>query len=102
MQQNSVQHSNTNSTHKQQNHTSIPQETKNHDYIIEEIRKKVIALEKCNWTIIFTWIKAHARNYGNDLADKLSKETVRYKHISFNRIPKSEILQQAKDQSIAK
>jgi ribonuclease HI len=63
---------------------------------------KEIAFEKCNWTIIYTWIKAHPRNYGNELADKLEKETVRNKDISFNRIPKSEIVQQARGQSIAK
>ena len=98
-----LNHKNTNCKHRQQIRPSIPLGPKNHNYLIEEIRKKaIIALEKSIWTIIFTWIKAHARNYGNDLADKLSKETVRYKHISFNRIPKSEILQQAKDQSIAK
>jgi ribonuclease HI len=34
--------------------------TKNHKYLIEEIRKTAIALEKRNWTITFTWIKAHA------------------------------------------
>ena len=60
------------------------------------------ALEKCNWTVIFTWIKAHAGNYGNQLADKLAKETVRNKDIVFIRIPESEIVQQARDQSIAK
>jgi ribonuclease HI len=33
--------------------------TKNHNYLIEEIRKKTIALEKRSRTITFTWIKAH-------------------------------------------
>jgi hypothetical protein len=33
---------------------------KNHNYLIEEIKKKPIALEKRNWSITFTWIKAHA------------------------------------------
>ena len=52
--------------------------------------------------ILFTWIKAHASIYGNQLADKLAKETVRNKDRVFIRIPKSEIVQQARDQSIAK
>jgi ribonuclease HI len=51
--------------------------TKNHSYLLEEIRKKAIALEKHNWTVTFTWIKAHAGNYGNELADKLAKEAAR-------------------------
>jgi hypothetical protein len=76
--------------------------TKNDNYLIEEIRKKAIALEKHNWTITFTWIKAHTGNYGNELADKLAKEAARNDDISFNRIPKSEIFQQVRDQSIAK
>ena len=61
--------------HRQQNHPSMSQEPKNHNYLIQEIRKKAIALEKSIWTIIFTSIKAHAGNYGNELADKLAKET---------------------------
>jgi len=35
------------------------QKTKNHNYLIEEIRKKATALEKRSWTITLTWIKAH-------------------------------------------
>jgi len=34
--------------------------TKNHNYLIEEIRKKAIILEIRNWTIIFSWKKTHA------------------------------------------
>ena len=76
--------------------------TKSHNYLIGEIRKKAIALEKRNWTFIFTCIKAHAGNYGNELADKLAKETARNDDVIFNRIPKSEIAQQVREQSIAK
>jgi ribonuclease HI len=71
--------------------------TKNHSYLIDEIRKKAITLENHNWRILFTWIKAHAGNYGNNLADKLAKEAASKEYISFNRIPKSEIAQQLRD-----
>ena len=63
---------------------------------------KAITLEKCNWTIIFTPIKSHAGDYRNELANKLAKETGRNQDIPFNRIPKSEIVQKDRDQSIAK
>jgi hypothetical protein len=75
---------------------------KNHNYLIQETRKKAIALEKRNWTIIFTWIKAQVRIYGNQLADKPAKEATRNDDISFDRIPKSTIVQEVRDQSIAK
>jgi len=51
-----------------------PKNTRNHNYLLEAIRKKAIAAEKGNWTIIFTWVRAHAGNYGNELVDKLAKE----------------------------
>ena len=47
---------------------------KNRNYLIEAIRKKTIALEKENWHIEYTWIKAHAGHERNELADKLAKE----------------------------
>jgi len=63
---------------------------------------KTTALEKRYWKVIFTLIKAQARNYRNELADKLAKDTARNQDIAFIRIPKSEIVQQARDQSTAK
>ena len=31
----------------------------NHSYLIEETRKKISTLERANWTIEFSWVKAH-------------------------------------------
>jgi len=50
---------------------------KNRKHLIEEIRRKTNDLEKENWHIDFTWIKAHAGNSRNDLADKLAKEAIK-------------------------
>jgi len=49
---------------------------KNRKHLIEEIRRKTNDLENENWHIDFTWIKVHAGNSGNDLADKLAKEAI--------------------------
>jgi ribonuclease HI len=57
-------------------------------HLIEEIRRKAIALERQDWNIKFTWIKAHDGNYGNELADSLAKEATRNKEIIYNKIPK--------------
>ena len=50
---------------------------KNRKHLIEEIRRKTNDLEKENWLIDFTWIKAHAGHSGNELADKLAKEAIK-------------------------
>jgi ribonuclease HI len=55
---------------------------KNRNHLIEEIRKKTTALEKENWNIEYTWIKAHAGNKGNELAARLAKEATRNSDIS--------------------
>ena len=61
----------------------------NHAYLIEEIRRRVAKLQGSNWKIEFSWVKAHAEIYGNELADILAKEAARSKHteIAFRRIP---------------
>jgi len=44
---------------------------------VTQLRKKTMALEKENWNIEYTWIKAYAGHNGNELADKLAKEATR-------------------------
>jgi hypothetical protein len=63
----------------------------NHSYLIEEIRKRISILERTNWTVEFSWVKAHVGIHGNELADQLAKAAARNRDIkiSFNRIPKS-------------
>ena len=76
--------------------------TNNHRYLIDEIRKKAISLEKHNWKITFTLIQAHVGHYGNELADKLAKEAAGKDKIVYNRIPKCEIAQQLREQTMEK
>jgi len=45
---------------------------RHHQNLVEQIR--VRRLEKDNWTIHFTWMKAHNDNFGNELADQLANK----------------------------
>jgi ribonuclease HI len=47
---------------------------KNHNHLVEQIRKKTVNLNKQNWKIEFKWVKAHVGIYGNEIADRLAKE----------------------------
>ena len=44
---------------------------KNHNHLVEEIRKGAVALNKENWKIEFKYMKAHAGIYGNEMANRL-------------------------------
>ena len=45
---------------------------KRHTYLIDKIRIKVMEMERNEWKIEFSWIKAHAGKEGNELADLLA------------------------------
>jgi len=42
--------------------------------LVQQIREEVRRLEKDNWSIHFTWVKAHNDNLGNEIADQLAKK----------------------------
>ena len=47
---------------------------RNRQPLIEQIREEIRKLEKDNWSIHLTWVKAHNDNLGNEMADQLAKE----------------------------
>ena len=76
----------------------------NHSYLIEEIRKRLANLDRTNWTIEISWVKAHVGIHGNEMADQLAKAATKNRDIavSFNRIPTSTLYSELKEVVIQK
>jgi hypothetical protein len=75
---------------------------KNHEHLVEEIRKETVTLNKKNWIIKFKWVKAHAEIEGNETADRLAKEATQNHYVTYSMIPKSTILKETREESIRK
>ena len=77
---------------------------RNHSFIIEEIRLRLSKLKRTNWNIVFSWVKAHLGNRGNELADEIAKSEAMDKGntVTFKRIPKSTIYKELEDEMIIK
>ena len=73
----------------------------NHNYLIEEIRNRLINLRSAKWTIEFSWIKARAGNLGNELADRLAKDAASDKDIPvvFDRISKTTLYSELEEEA---
>jgi ribonuclease HI len=58
----------------------------NHSYLIEEIKKRISILERINWTIEFSWVKAHIVIHSNEPGDQLAEAAAQNRDIkiSFN------------------
>jgi len=76
----------------------------NNNYLIEETKKKLTKLRSTKWTIEFWWIKAHAGNFDNELADRLAKEAANNKDIPvvFDRIPKTTLYSELEEEATLK
>jgi ribonuclease HI len=78
--------------------------TNNHSYLAEEIRKMVANLDRIEWKIKFSWVKAHAGILGNETADRIAKEAARNTEMKcdFDKIPKSMIYREAEEEAMQK
>jgi hypothetical protein len=56
-------------------------------------------LDRANWTIGISWLKAHIGIYGNETADQLAKAATRNSDtaVSYNRIPTSTLYSELKE-----
>ena len=70
-------------------------------FLVEEIRKRVDSLERKDWRIMFSWVKAHAGTYGNEIADRLAKEAARSEgtNYHFTRIPRSTLYHETEEEA---
>jgi hypothetical protein len=77
---------------------------KNHTNLIDEIRREVAEMEKEKWKITFSWIKAHAGNQGNELANNLAKEAANDRDMPecYNRLPQSSVRRELREYSITR
>ena len=73
---------------------------RNHQHLVEQIREEVRRLEKDNWSIHFTWVKAHNEKLGNEKADQLAKDaaSTRDEETTYSRTPKSAVMKVIKRQ----
>jgi len=78
------------------------QNQKKHTCLIEQIRTKVIEMEQHEWRVEFSWIRAHARHRGNEMADQLAKAAANNKNIEqcYNKIPNSAVWSELKELSV--
>jgi len=67
---------------------------RNHQNLVEQIREGVRRLEKDNWTIHFTWVKAHNDNFWDELANQLAKKAAsrREGETAYSKILKSAVI----------
>ena len=76
--------------------------TRIHTSLIDKIRLQSRKLEQGDWNVRFCWVKAHVGTLGNELADRLAKETATNADIAicYNKIPKRLVLCELENTSV--
>ena len=72
---------------------------RNHQNLVQQIREGLRRLEKDNWTIHFTWMKANNNNLRNELADRLVKKAASRSEdgTAYSKIPKSAVIKEIQE-----
>jgi len=75
--------------------------TRKHNHIVEEIRKKMTSLERADWNIEISWVKYHLGIVGNELADRLAKAAAcdSTAKIVFNRLPMNTLINKIEEET---
>ena len=76
--------------------------TTSHGNIIDNFRQQTRELTAQNWTIHYSWVKAHVGNFGNELADNIAKSAARNTNLQhcYGRIPESDVLRSLQEESL--
>ena len=71
---------------------------RNHQSLVESIRKEIRTSEEDGWIVHFTWAKAHDNNPGNELADQLANEAACDNSLptTYHNYPKSAVTSELK------
>jgi len=71
---------------------------------MEEIRRKIIEMDKTSWEITLCWVKAHAGILGNELADRLAKKAATNESLTedYKGIQKSVVKREVEEKSVRK
>jgi len=77
---------------------------RNHQSLVETTRMEIRTLEKDEWILHCTRVKAHENNPGNELADLLAKEAACYSslQITYHKYPKTAVTSELKGLGILK
>jgi ribonuclease HI len=72
-------------------------DTRNHNHLIAEIRKKMTSLERANWNIKICWIKAYVGVVGNELAKAAASDSDA--KIVFSRLPMCTLISKIEEET---
>ena len=86
--------------HRQQNNTGCNSKSQKSSKFSAGNKRWNKKIKNDNWTIHFTWVKAHNNNFGNELADQLAKEAASSSKAAtaYNKIPKSAVAKGLKEE----